>query len=274
MMFESRANRSPALMAESPRASRRFPGERVIDALHPHTRWLIAKMASITSLSEEEKAVLSRLPMAVIDLRTDQDIVREGDRPTRSCLLVAGYACRSKATLKGRRQILSFHIPGEIPDLQSLYLTTMDHTLQTITPCRVGFIPHEALRDLCARQPRIAGALWRETRINAAIFREWMIGIGRRSAHARIAHFLCEFLVRMQAVGLAEDHACELPFTQAEIGNALGLSTVHVNRTLQELRGAGLITLRRGALTVTDWDGLTEAGEFDPTYLHHERGAA
>jgi CRP-like cAMP-binding protein len=135
-------------------------------------------------------------------------------------------------------------------------------------------LPHEVIHDLCARQPRIAGALWRETLIDAAIFREWMVGIGRRSAHARIAHLLCEMLVRMRAVGLAEDHACELPFTQTGIGDALGLSTVHVNRTLQELRGAGLITLRGGALTVMDWEGLQGAGEFDLTYLHQKRRAA
>jgi CRP-like cAMP-binding protein len=245
-----------------------------MDALHPDTHRFIAKMESIATLSEEEKAALLRLPMQIMDLRADQDIVREGDRPTRSCLLLEGYACRCKITQEGRRQIMSFHIPGEIPDLQSLHLRVMDHTLQTITPCRVGFITHEAIQDLCHRQPRIAGALWRETLIDAAIFREWMVGIGRRSAHARIAHLLCEMLVRMRAVSLAEDHACELPFTQTEIGDALGLSTVHVNRTLQELRGAGLITLRGGALTVQDWEGLKEAGEFDQTYLHQERRAA
>jgi CRP-like cAMP-binding protein len=245
-----------------------------MDALHPDAHPLVRKMESITSLSEEERAALLRLPMLVMDLRADQDIVREGDRPTRCCLILAGYACRSKVTAEGKRQTLSFHIPGDIPDLQSLHLTVMDHTLQTITPCRVGFITHEAIHDLCDRQPRIAAALWRDTLIDAAIFREWMVGIGRRSAMTRIAHLFCEMLVRLEAVGLAEDHACELPFTQAEIGDALGLSTVHVNRSLQELRGAGLITLRGGALTVEDWEGLKEAGEFNPTYLHQERRAA
>jgi CRP-like cAMP-binding protein len=245
-----------------------------MDAIHPDTHQLIATLESIATLSEDEKAALSRLPMQVTHLRADQDIVRDGDRPTRSCLIVEGYACRYKATPEGKRQILSFHIPGDIPDLQSLHLTRMDHTLQTITPCKLGFITHEALQDLCDRHPHITGALWRGTLIDAAIFREWMVGIGRRSAYARIAHLLCEFLVRMRAVGLADDHACELPFTQTEIGDAFGLSTVHVNRTLQELRGAGLITLRGGALTVKDWEGLKEAGEFDPTYLHQERRKA
>jgi CRP-like cAMP-binding protein len=227
-------------------------------------------MASIAALSEEESAALLALPMQVVSLRADQDIVREGDRTTRSCLLLAGYACRHKSTAEGKRQIMSFHIPGEIPDLQTLHLTTMDHTLQTITPCRVGFIAHEALQDLCHRHPGIADALWRETLIDAAIFREWLVGVGRRSAYTHIAHLLCEFLARMKAVGLMNGGTCELPFTQAEIGDALGLSTVHVNRTLQELRGAGLITLRGGSLTVNDWDGFKEAGEFDPTYLHQE----
>jgi CRP-like cAMP-binding protein len=110
-----------------------------MDALHPDTHRFIAKMESIASLSEEEKAALLRLPMQIMELRADQDIVREGDRPTRSCLLLEGYACRCKTTQEGRRQIMSFHIPGEIPDLHSLHLTVMDHTLQTITPCRVGF---------------------------------------------------------------------------------------------------------------------------------------
>ena len=116
--------------------------------------------------------------------------------------------------------------------------------------------------------PRVADVLWRDTLIDGAVFREWMMGIGRRSAEARIAHLLCEVLVRMRAVGLATAQACELPITQAELGDALGLSTVHVNRSLQELRAKRLITLRGSILTVEDWEGLKEAGEFDPTYLH------
>ena len=114
----------------------------------------------------------------------------------------------------------------------------------------------------------MADVFWRDTLIDAAVFREWMVGIGRRSAETRIAHVLCEVLVRMRAVGLANEHACELPVTQAELGDALGFSTVHVNRSLQELRKKGLITLSGSVLTVQDWPGLKEAGEFDPTYLH------
>jgi CRP-like cAMP-binding protein len=144
----------------------------------------------------------------------------------------------------------------------------MDHSVMTLTPSKLAFIPHESLRKVMHRCPRVADVLWRDTLIDAAVFREWMVGIGRRSAETRIAHVLCEVLVRMRAVGLTNGHACELPITQAELADALGLSTVHVNRSLQELRGKGLITLRGSLLTVEDWDGLKDAGEFDPTYLH------
>jgi CRP-like cAMP-binding protein len=144
----------------------------------------------------------------------------------------------------------------------------MDHNLGTLVPSRVALIPHPSLRDLIVHYPRIASLFWRNTLIDAAVFREWMTGIGRRSAYARIAHLFCELLVRFQAIGLAEGCTIELSVTLAEIGDALGLSTVHVNRVFQELRGDGLITSKGGALTVLDWEGLKQAGEFDPTYLH------
>ena len=144
----------------------------------------------------------------------------------------------------------------------------------TLTPCKLAFISHQSLTQMFRRCPRLADVMWRDTLIDAAIFREWMVGMGRRSAYTRIAHVLCEVFVRLRAVGLANGLECELPITQAELGDALGLSTVHVNRSVQELRGDGLIELRRGFLTVLNWDGLKKAGEFDPTYLHLESGSA
>jgi CRP-like cAMP-binding protein len=124
------------------------------------------------------------------------------------------------------------------------------------------------MRAFIQAHPRIADALWRDTLIDAAVFREWIVGLGRRDALTRIAHLFCEMLVRLKSVGLAEGNACDLPMTQAEIGDALGLSTVHVNRILRSLRAAGLIELRAGTLTVKDWEGLQSAGVFDATYLH------
>ncbi len=240
------------------------------------TQPLVRKIESISllALSEDERTALAELPMQVQTLRADQDIVREGDRPSRCCALLEGFTCVYKMTRDGKRQITAFHIPGDIPDLQSLHLKVLDNSVSTLTACAVGFIPHEALRDLCRSHPRIADTLWRETLIDASIFREWMLNIGRREAYSRLAHLLCEMVTRMRAVGLVDDQTCELPITQGELADATGISTVHVNRTLQELRGAGLITLRAGALTVNDWDGLKRAGEFDPTYLHLMRREA
>lgn len=245
-----------------------------MDAANHNAHPIITKLQSSLTLTDEECAAILRLPMHVMALKADQDIVREGDRPTRSCALLEGFAYTYKITDAGKRQIMAFHVPGDLPDLQSLHLRTLDNSVGTLTPCRVGFIHHQDLRALCHAHPRIADAFWRETLINGAVYCEWVLNVGRRDAYAGMAHLLCEWLTRMRAVGLAGDHACELPMTQSELGDAVSLSTVHVNRTLQELRGAGLITLQRGLLTVHDWDGLVEAGGFDPTYLHLEPEAA
>jgi len=241
---------------------------------NPIPQPLIRKLESIFTLSDQEREILINLPMQVMDLRADQDIVREGDRPSRSCLLLEGFACTYKMTGDGERQIMAFYISGDIPDLQSLHLRVLDTSLSTITPCKVGFIQHETLHDLCERCPRIASALWRETLIDASIFREWITNVGRRDGYSRMAHILCEMVVRLRAVGLAQDHTCDLPITQSELADATGLTTVHVNRVLQQLRGAGLITLKGGVLSVLDWDGLKKAGDFDPTYLHLEQEQA
>jgi len=212
--------------------------------------------------------------MQVVVIKEGQDIVRAGDQPSRSCLLLSGFACVYKLTGDGKRQIVGFSIPGDIPDLQSLHLEVLDNSLSTLTLCRVGFITHEALRDLCERYPRITSAFWRETLIDAAIFREWVINVGQREAYSRMAHVFCELIVRLRAVGLVEDHACTLPITQGEFADAIGVSTVHVNRVLQEMRANGIIELSGDRLKVPDWETLKRAGDFDPIYLHLKREQA
>jgi CRP-like cAMP-binding protein len=146
----------------------------------------------------------------------------------------------------------------------------LDNGISTISPCRIGFIPHEVLRDICERYPRIASAFWRETLIDASIFREWVMNVGQREAYQRMAHVLCELLTRLRAVDLAEDYSCDLPITQSEFADALGVTTVHVNRVLQQMRAEGLIELKGDRLNVPDWEKLKQVGEFDPTYLHLE----
>jgi CRP-like cAMP-binding protein len=228
---------------------------------------LLRKLESIGTLTDEERNALADLPGTVKNFAVNEDIVREGDRPSFVGLLLEGFLCRYAIVPSGKRQIMSFHIPGDIPDLQSLFIDVMDHSLAALVPAKVMMIPHGVMCGIIDHNPRIAHLLWRDTLIDAAVFRKWIAGIGRRSAYARIAHTFCEFVIRMKAVGLANEDSCELPFTQATIADALGLSTVHVNRTIQELRMQNLITLTGGRLTVRDWDGLQQAGEFDPAYL-------
>jgi len=219
---------------------------------------------STAPLAPEEKDALMRLPLRLHTIAADQDILRAGDSPSECCQVVEGFACRYNTTAEGKRQILSFHIGGDIPDLQSLHLPVIDHNLITLASSKLAYIRHDDLRSLTRSHPRLGDLLWRDTLIDAAIFRQWMVGLGRRSARSRVAHLLCELLVKLRAVGLAEDHAFTLPLTQAELGDALALSNVHVNRVLQDLRGKGLITLRGGSLHVLNWEGLQGAGEFDP----------
>src|SRR5215213_733852 len=235
---------------------------------------LIHKLESVLVLSEDEKDVLRKLSGTIKTVGPRQDLVREGDRPSECCLILEGFAYRYKLTETGKRQIFSFHIPGDTPDLQNLHFDVMDHSLGALSACKALFIPHETVCDLVRRCPRIGDAFWRDTLIDAAVFREWILNLGRREAYGRMAHLLCEFYVRLQAVGLTDGDAYEFPLTQAELGDALGISTVHANRTLQELRGDGLITLRNGSVPVLDWDRLRQAGEFDPTYLHLRKEAA
>ncbi|MCJ2086336.1 Crp/Fnr family transcriptional regulator [Methylobacterium sp. E-005] len=235
---------------------------------------LIRKLESIAALSDKERRAIQSLPGRIQNLGAQQDIVRDGDQPKHCCVILDGWACRYKLLSQGRRQILSFHISGDIPDLPSLHVPTMDHSIATLTKAVVALIPHESLRELTARHPGIAAAFWRDTLVDAGIFRAWLISLGQRSAFEHVAHLFCELYLKLQAVGLAGDHRCPLPITQADIADALGLTPVHVNRVLQEMRGRTLITLRGRMLVIQAWDELLRLSEFDPTYLQLERRAA
>jgi CRP-like cAMP-binding protein len=241
---------------------------------HPDNNPLIRKLDSIFTLTDDERQALANLPMQVVVIKENQDIVRAGDQPSRSCLLLSGFACVYKLTGTGKRQIVGFSIAGDMPDLQSLHLDVLDNSVSTLTQCRVGFVTHEVLRDLCMRFPRITNAFWRECLIDAAIFREWVTNVGQREAYSRMAHVFCELIVRLRAVGLVEDHRCDLPITQGEFADAIGVSNVHVNRVLQQMRADGLIELSGDRLKVPDWETLKRVGDFDPTYLHLKKEQA
>jgi CRP-like cAMP-binding protein len=229
---------------------------------------LIRKLESLGEMSEADRAALASLPAQVRTLQADEDVVRDGDAPSASCLLLDGFMHRYKVLPDGKRQILAIHTPGDIPDLQSLLLRRQDHSLAASVPSTAAFIPHEALRALIRSRPTVADLFWRDTLVDAAIFRAWIESLGRRSALGHLAHLVCEVYTRLRAVGLTNGCSYGLPFTQTELGDALGLSTVHVNRTLQEMRGEGLIEFQHGRLTILDWTRLKAAAQFDPGYLH------
>jgi len=234
----------------------------------PHLDAMIRKLRKDTGLDDEDLAAIRAMPIHIRDLATNATIVREGDRPDQCCLMVKGFAVRSKMTDQGKRQILSVHIPGDIPDLQSLHLPVMDHDLRTLCGCTVGFISHEALKHVTRKRPAVAEALWRETLIDAAMFREWIVNVGRRSAPQRLAHLLLELCERLRVVGSCPDGRFQLPMTQVDLADALGLTPVHVNRVLKELRTEGLVEMKRSEVTLGDPARLTAFGDFNPTYLH------
>jgi CRP-like cAMP-binding protein len=229
---------------------------------------LIHKLESTNRLSDEQRQAVRALPTKVRALQAGQDIVRTGDQPQQCCLILDGWLARYTFLSNGRRQILSFHVPGDVPDLQTIHLSVMDHSLCAVGPSTVAFIPHDSLRDLTVRFPELGAALWRDTLIDAAIFRAWMTGIGRRSAHERIAHLFCEMFSKLEAVGLADGNRIAWPITQTDIADSLGLTPVHVNRVLQDLRARELITLAKRKLTIEKTQELSDMAEFSPVYLH------
>jgi CRP-like cAMP-binding protein len=246
----------------------------VPDYLPPERHRLVRKLESIAPLSDTERQALLALPVTVQIMDASTAIVRDGQRSQTCCLILDGFVCRCKSLPDGRRQIMSFHTPGDIADLQGLTLNVADHSVSTLVPTRVGLIPHESLHELMRRYPGVAAAFWRDTLVDGAIFRAWLINIGRRTVQQRIAHLLCEMTTRCEAVGLSHNSGYELPLRQSDIADALGLSRVQVNRVLRELGARGLIRSQDSTIAALDWEGLKQAGEFDPTYLHLSREEA
>ncbi|SFK28232.1 cAMP-binding domain of CRP or a regulatory subunit of cAMP-dependent protein kinases [Sphingomonas sp. NFR04] len=229
---------------------------------------LLSKVRRIARLSEADERALLAVPHRVGRIDANRYIIREGDVPRECCLLVEGYAARSKLATDGGRQIVSFHIAGDILDLQHLFLERADHSVQSMTDAKLVWLPMVALRDLASEHPAIGTAFWRDALVDASIFREWVLNVGRRDAKTRVAHMLCEFIVRSEAAGLGTVESMRLPFTQEQIGDATGLTAVHVNRMLRELTDEGLIERTPGVLRVLDWPGFKRAATFNAAYLH------
>jgi CRP-like cAMP-binding protein len=234
----------------------------------PVSAALVRRMRTSDAISEDDIATIHALAITVKDYPAERAIMRDGERATECCLIVEGFGIRSKTLSEGKRQILSIHIPGEIPDLMSLFLHVMDHDLSTLTPCRLGFISHEALRQLHRRRPNVAEMFWRDTLIDAAMFREWIVNVGQRPAPARLAHVMAELRERLRVIGRVEGNSFEMPLTQEQIGEALGITGVHANRVIRQLREGGIVDLHRGRVTVLDEFRFLELADFDDRYLH------
>lgn len=237
---------------------------------HPLFGPLVRKLSRRATVQPLAIQAIAALPINVREFKAGSDIIREGDKPTQCCILVSGFLCRSKIIAKGKRQIISFHLAGDIPDLQHLHLATADHDVTTLTAVKLCFIPHSVMSDLIFNHPALGAFFWREALVEAAIFREWIANIGQREGVARIAHLICEQAVRLKVAGLGDETGFPLFFTQTDIGDAIGLSNVHTNRMLRIMREKKLISTTGGRLNILDWPRLVQVADFHDGYLHLE----
>jgi CRP-like cAMP-binding protein len=232
---------------------------------------LLAKLRVRDLVAAEEEEVLRASVAELREHPAGRTIVRAGTTLSASTLLIEGIVCRYKDLADGQRQIMELHVAGDFVDLHGFLLKRLDHNVGAMTPIRIAQVPHDALRGITETHPHLGRMLWFSTLLDAAIHREKILSIGRRSAVARIAHILCELMIRLRVVGLADESGYPLPLTQADLADVTGLTSVHVNRMLKKLRDDRLLTFRGGRVTIGDWEALQRLAEFDPTYLHLER---
>lgn len=230
--------------------------------------WIRVFRRRDSTLTTDEEGALRAALTEVITPPADHDVVREHERQTKSHLLLEGWAGRYVTLADGRRQIVAIHVPGDFVDLHSFPLQVMDHSVATFTPCRIALAPHDRLRDVTAAHPHLARLLWLSTLIDAAILRQWLVGAGKRSALEQTAHLFCELFVRLQLAGRAEGDAFMFPLSQVELADCLGVSAVHANRVLQELRATKVLAWRGRHVEILDWPALQSLAEFDPVYLN------
>ena len=229
---------------------------------------LLRKLANFTELSAEEKSAVEDSCGDVREFGAGEDVISQGDRTAGVKLLLEGFACRYKVLEDGRRQVVAYFVPGDLCDLRVFILKRMDHSIGAVSACKVAELSPENVLKLTHNYPTLTRALWWSTLVEEAIAREWIVNVGQRNALERMAHLFCELLYRFRAVGLNQGNSCTLPLTQVELAETLGLSSVHVNRTLQALRKRKLITLENGTLTIENLDELKDLSFFNPDYLH------
>lgn len=234
-----------------------------------HEQAVLRRLNALRRLSEEGAiAVKAALLERIVKVAAGEDVACEGERPDRVRIFLSGWACRYKVLEDGRRQILNFVMPGETCDTHVYLLSVMDHSIGTLTPVVYSELDREAFEHLISIDRSVAEAFHCEALAHSSIQREWAINLGRRDALERVAHLLCELFERLRVVGLVDRQSFGFPVTQMDLADATGLSTVHLNRTLQELRASRLITLKDRYLTIHDFEALSRMAMFNPSYLH------
>lgn len=227
-----------------------------------------SKLEAFTRLSDDDRAALSQVTRNLRYVDPRRDLISEGDKPRYVHLVLDGWACRYKQLPDGKRQIVSLFVPGDFCDVNVYILKAMDHSIGAITRVKVAMITPEEMNVLTAERPRITQALWWHELVTTAVQREWTLNLGQRTAYERLAHLLIELYLRLKVVGRSSDGRCDFPLTQNDLADATGLTSVHVNRTLQELRHDGLIELERKQLHILDMPRLMDVAMFNPNYLH------
>jgi CRP-like cAMP-binding protein len=230
---------------------------------------MLRKLEYRGTFDAADRAALLALPHIVKSLENGHYIVRERDLASHSCLMLSGFSVRHKIVVGGLRQIVAIQMKGEMVDLQNSLLGKADHSVQMLTRGQIAMIPREAILRIAFERPAIGKAMWLDTLVDASIFREWIANVGRRDARTRISHLLCEFSLRLKHAGLGQESGYDLPMTQEQLGDATGLTSVHVNRTIKALEAEGLIDRASPrAITIGNWKKLADVGDFDSGYLH------
>lgn len=233
----------------------------------------LRKLRARDEVSPPEEAAIREMIGEFREVRADKTLIRPGEELSASTLLIEGLLCRYKDLRDGSRQISELHVPGDFADLHSFTLKRLDHGIMALTNCRIALVPHERLKAVIAAHPHLGRLLWFLTNLDAAIHREWVLSLGRRGAMSRMAHLFCELRVRLAVVGRADETGYALALTQTDLAECMGLTPVHVNRTLKQLRESGLVEFRGGRVSILDLPGLEAVAEFDPGYLYLERRA-
>jgi CRP-like cAMP-binding protein len=232
---------------------------------------LADRLTSIAELSEDDLELLTRMPSTISHFSSHDQVLRKSEQPSRCCLLLQGYLGWKD---DGDGQIMSIHVPGDIPDFHTNVAPRLTAHLIALGPAVVTFVPHAFFREISSRSANLHLALQLLSVVDAACLRNWIVNLGSRDSLTRVAHLICEIATRLQAVGLARDNRFLSPFTQSDLGSACAISAVHANRVIQELRRRQVLSWESRTIAIRDWQALCGLARFEPDYLGLRHPAA